>query len=145
MKLRAAIAVGIVLAAGPATVFGQSVKSGGFEVTTLSTRSDMVTGGDVLIRIVPPASTTNDVVVITVNGSAASAESKPTTEGDALLAHLKGLQLGKNTIAVGLKGQKPAVQTRGGESPDHRACAERAAPDAVQVRSASVRLQSAAR
>ena len=109
MKLRAAIAVGIVLAAGPAAAFGQSVKSGGFEVTTLSTRSDMVSGGDVLIRIVPPASKANNVV-ITVNGSAASAESKPTTEGDALLALVKDLQLGKNTIAVSLKGQKPAVQ-----------------------------------
>ena len=72
MKLTTAIA--IALAMGGAPLFAQPAKGGGFEVSTLSTRSDMVSGGDVLIRIVPPGSGVNNIL-ITVNGRAANAES----------------------------------------------------------------------
>jgi Tannase-like family of unknown function (DUF6351) len=102
-------AIAIALAMSGAPLFAQTVRSGGFEVSTLSTRPDMVSGGDVLIRIVPPRSGVNDIA-LTVNGRAANAESQPATGAAALLVRLKDLSLGKNEIAVGYKGQKPAVQ-----------------------------------
>ena len=107
MKCTAAIAIAITMGVVP--LFAQPARGGGFEVSTLSTRPDMVSGGDVLIRIVPPGSTVNNILV-TVNGRAANPESKPTTDGTALLARLKDLKLGKNNIAVGFKGQRPAAQ-----------------------------------
>jgi Tannase-like family of unknown function (DUF6351) len=108
MKLTAAIAIAITMGAVP--VGAQPPKGGDFEVTTLSARADMVSGGDVLIRIVVPASARTNEVVITVNGHAANAVSKPITPARTLIARIKDLQLGKNTIAVGLQGQKPAAQ-----------------------------------
>src|SRR5262245_52482499 len=109
MKLTAVIA--IALAMGRAPLFAQPVSGGGFEVRTLSTRPDLVSGGDVLIRILPPGSRLNDIVV-TVNGRAANADSKPTMDGTAVLARLKDLNTGKNEIAVGFQGQRPAVRLR---------------------------------
>lgn len=87
----------------------QPARGGGFEVSTISSRSDMVSGGDVLIRIVPPRPAV-DHVAITVNGRPANSESKPTSDRSALLARLKDLTPGKNGIAVGYDGQKPSVQ-----------------------------------
>src|SRR5215469_5724360 len=100
MNLMTAIAMALTM--GGAPLFAQTVKGNGFEVSTLSTRPDMVTGGDVLLRIVPPGSGVNDIV-ITVNRRTANAESKRTSNGSALLARLKDLRLGKNEIAVGYK------------------------------------------
>lgn len=108
MKSTTAIAIAIALAMSEAPLFAQSVRGGGFEVSVLSTRPDVVSGGDVLIRIVPPGSRVNKIVV-TVNGRAANAQSKP-TDGPALLVRLRDLNLGKNNIAVGYEGQRPAVQ-----------------------------------
>src|SRR5215467_6724944 len=107
MKLSTAVAIALTI--GGAPLFAQSTTDGGFQLSTLSARSNMVSGGDVLIRIVPPGSDVNNII-ITVNGRAANAKSKPTTDGNtALLALLKDLNIGKNDIAVGFKGQRPAV------------------------------------
>jgi hypothetical protein len=107
MKLTAAMAIALAMVGAP--LCAQPVRSDGFEVSTVSNRPDMVSGGDVLIRISPVGSRVNNIIV-TVNGRAANIESKPTTDGAALLVRLKGLNLGKNDIAVAYKGQKPAVQ-----------------------------------
>src|SRR5262249_48902098 len=86
MKLTSAIA--IALAMGGAPLFAQPIRGGGFEVSALSARPGMVSGGDVLIRIVPPRSGVNNIIV-TVNGRTANAEAKRTTDGTALLVRLK--------------------------------------------------------
>ena len=101
------IAVGIGLLAAP--VSAQVVTGGGFEVRTLSTRADMVSGGDVLIqiKITPPSAASR--VVLTVNGQEPHGNVRQGTDG-ALVARLTELQPGTNAIAVGLKGQRPAVQ-----------------------------------
>ena len=52
MKFTATIAIAITMSTAP--VPAQTITGGGFEVSTLSTRPDMVSGGDVLIRIVAP-------------------------------------------------------------------------------------------
>src|SRR5436309_7695564 len=107
MKFTSAIAILITFSAAP--VLAQSARRVGFEISTLSARADKVSGGDVLIRIVTPASAANNVA-ITVNGHAAQEDFKPTATPTTLIVRLKDLQLGKNTIEVGVKGQRPAVQ-----------------------------------
>ena len=99
-----AIAIGLVLVGGAVS----AQPSGGFEVRTLSTRADMVSGDDVLIQIKTPSSAASKVV-LTVNGDEPRAEVRETTAG-TMVVRLTGLQLGTNAIAVGLKGEKPAVQ-----------------------------------
>src|SRR5438128_2156017 len=107
MKFTAAIAILITISAAPA--LAQPAKRGGFEINTLSARADKVSGGDVLVRIVTAASAGNNVA-ITVNGHAPQEDFRRTTPARTLIVRLKDLQLGKNTIEVGVRGQKPSVQ-----------------------------------
>jgi Tannase-like family of unknown function (DUF6351) len=106
MRFALLIAVGIGLAAAP--VSAQPAAGGGFEVRILSTRADMVSGGNVLIQITAPPGGASSVAM-TVNGRESRDEFKETTAG-TLIVRLTGLPLGKNTIDVGLKDQKPAVR-----------------------------------
>ena len=107
MRFTTALAMAIVLGAAPASA--QTARGGGFEVRTLSARADMVSGGDVLIQIAtPPSAGAN--VAIAVNGREASPELKATTPSAPLIVRLTHLELGPNTIEVGLKGRKPAAQ-----------------------------------
>lgn len=101
-----ALALGIVLVAAPG--FAQVVAGGGFEIGTLSTRADMVSGGDVLVQIKAPPSAAS-MVVLTVNGHEPRGEFRETPAG-TLVVRLTDLQLGTNAIAVGLRGQRPALQ-----------------------------------
>ena len=100
------IAFGIVLVAAPG--FAQVVAGDGFEIRTLSTRADMVSGGDVLVQIKTPPSAASKVV-LTVNGREARGEFRE-TPGGTLVVRLTGLQPGTNAIAVGVRGRRPAVQ-----------------------------------
>jgi hypothetical protein len=106
MKRLVLIPIGIALATAPVST--QAVAGGGFEVRTLSTRADMVSGGDVLIQITMPPSAASKIA-LTVNGREPRGELRETTAG-TVIARLTGLRLGTNTIAVGLKGQKPRAQ-----------------------------------
>ena len=107
MKAGTALTAAVVLVA--ASAFAQSATSGGFEIRTLSTRADMVSGGDVLIEIVIPPST-DATVAIALNGREANAEVRPGPRTVSQIARLTGLALGRNTIEVGRSGQKPAAQ-----------------------------------
>jgi hypothetical protein len=104
MRITALISIGIVLAAAPVST--QS-SGGGFDLRTLSTRADMVSGGDVLIQITTPPSAASQVA-LTVNGREHRGELTEMTAG-TLIARLTDLRLGTNDIAVGLRGQKAAV------------------------------------
>src|SRR5436853_506216 len=115
MRFTTAMMTAIVLSAAPS--LAQATRGGGFEVRTLSTRADLVSGGDVLIQITAPRST-GTTVAITVNGRQSNAELKPSVPAAptgiertrTLIAQVKDLRLGPNVITVGVKGQNPAVQ-----------------------------------
>lgn len=129
MRFISLIGVGVVLVAAP--VSAQTAR-GGYEVRTLSARADMVTGGNVLIQITTPPSARN-AVSITVNEREAKSGLGPGTFPGTLVARLEDLQIGKNIIEVGLKGQKPATRLAVVNHPDHRPGLQRAASDAVQL------------
>jgi hypothetical protein len=97
----------VMLTAAPG--FAQAAHGGGFEVRTLSARPEMVSGGDVLIQITAPLSAGTNVAV-TVNGRDPKADFRPTAAASTLIVRLKSLELGRNVIEVGVRGQKPAVQ-----------------------------------
>src|SRR5262245_19742437 len=105
MKFTSLMTVGVVLAAAP--VSPQTAR-GGYEVRTLSARADMVTGGNVLIQITTPPSV-DTAVSITVNGREAKSEVGPGRSPGTLVVRLEDLQVGRNVIGIGLKGQKPVT------------------------------------
>lgn len=106
MRFTSLMTVGVVLVAAP--VSAQTAR-GGYEVRTLSARTDMVTGGNVLIQITTPLSARN-AVSITVNGREAKSERGRGMFPGTLVARLEDLQIGKNIIEVGLKGRTPATR-----------------------------------
>ena len=102
---RLAITV-LALTATPA--FAQPATSGRLGIRVISTRAEMVTGGDVLLEIAAPSPST--AVAITIGGRDAAAEIKPSSIGGRFIARVTNLQLGANVIEVGSKGQRPSAR-----------------------------------
>ena len=91
------------------SALAQAVTGDGFAVRTLSTRADMVTGGDVLLQVTAPASAVGRIAIM-VNGRAARAETKTPSPASPLILLLTGLPPGRSVVDVGVQGQPPAAQ-----------------------------------
>jgi hypothetical protein len=70
-----------------------------FDIVTLSTRPDTVTGGDVLVRIDIPAGTRASSVSVTLNGHAVTGAFRPVA-GGSLMGLVTGLTLGENQLVA---------------------------------------------
>src|SRR5262245_36632164 len=109
------MAFGFAMALGASQTLAPAVTSGGFSVRTLSTRADMVSGGDVLLEIVmPPAGPKGPAlgtdVAMTVDGRDANADLTRATSATTLVTRVKDLRLGANVVEVSVKGQKPVAR-----------------------------------
>ena len=104
LSLLAAIGV-VVLAAS-----GVTGAADGVQLRVLSSRPEMVTGGDALVRVeVPPGVSAADVK-LTVNGTDATSKLKPDASGRSLTGLVTGLALGSNTLtASAAKRPSPKV------------------------------------
>jgi hypothetical protein len=107
MRFTTVIAMGVVLSA--ATVFAQASK-GGFEIRTVSTRADLISGGDALIQITVPATLSADKLAVMVSGRDVSAAFRLSAQPNTLVGLVKDLPIGRSQIEAGARGQKPAVQ-----------------------------------
>ena len=113
--MKSVAAVVIVLMASIA--HGQTSKNG-FEIRALSTRADLVSGGDVLVQVTVPATLAADKVAVAVNGRDVSANftlapslapSERGTRrvaGNTFLGLVRDLPVGRSEIEAGAKGQK---------------------------------------
>lgn len=77
-----------------------SDSDGGVQLLILSSRPDMVTGGDALVRVVLPGSLAGADVSVGVNGRDATASFRPDPDGGGLLGVITGLELGSNVVSV---------------------------------------------
>lgn len=73
---------------------------------TVSNRADLVSGGDVLIRVVPPRGTGAAGVSYAVNGRGVAGALRPEGRGRGLLALITGLRNGTNQITASGGGQR---------------------------------------
>jgi len=105
MKITAAIAF-LLLFTSFATA--QSSKNG-FELKTVSTRPDLISGGDVLVQVTVPATIAADKLAVTVDGRDVSADFKLSPHPNTFVGLLKDLPIGRSEVAAGAKGQKAAV------------------------------------
>jgi hypothetical protein len=69
------------------------------EIAVVSSRADMVTGGDALVRVVP-SGISIDKVRISINGTDATAAFRTEAGGKALTGLVTGLRVGSNTVAI---------------------------------------------
>jgi hypothetical protein len=74
-----------------------------FQITTVSSRNDTISGGDVLIRIDSPR-VALDRVTVALNGKDVSGAFKPVAGTRSLLGLVTGLRRGSNDVTVAEKG-----------------------------------------
>jgi hypothetical protein len=113
MKRFAAVGLLAVLTVLTISVAAQE-KRVPLDIRTLSTRPELVTGGDVLLQIIGPATLTAKNVRVLVNGKDASAAFKPAADSKApislLVGLVSGLNVGSNTIVASTRGDKASAQ-----------------------------------
>ena len=97
------LVLGLVLVTFTAWPSAQSTENG-FEIATVSTRSEMVTGGDVLVRIRVPRAVPLDDPRVMLNGADVTSVFDRDNAGHALTGLVTGLSVGPNTVSVGVAG-----------------------------------------
>jgi hypothetical protein len=106
--MKTAAAIAFIFVASASVAHAQTSRNG-FEIRTLSTRPDFVSGGDVLVQITVPATLAADKLVVSANGHDVSGDFKLATHANTFLGLIKDLPVGRNDIEAGVKGQKPSV------------------------------------
>ena len=76
-----------------------------FEMHTVSTRADAVSGGEVLAEITTPPSVAPAQVLVTLNGRDVRVAFRPGSHPGALLGRVSGLSLGENRLEASAPGQ----------------------------------------
>jgi hypothetical protein len=89
-------AIGVVVMT--ATHVGRAAD--GLQLRVLSSRPEMVTGGDALVRVELPAGVSPSDVKLTVNGTDATGRLKADASGRSLTGLVTGLALGSNTLTA---------------------------------------------
>ena len=97
----------VVLALVPAG--GSSFAQGRVDIRVVSSRPDMVSGGDALIEITSAsAASAPPAVSVTVNGRDVTSAFRAVTPDGRLLGRIDALTLGKNTVEVRADGRRQA-------------------------------------
>jgi len=77
-----------------------------FQIVTLSTRPDTVSGGNVLVRVDVPREMQFNAVKVRLNGRDVTSAFQPDASGGSLMGLVDGLRLGENTlVAEGANGR----------------------------------------
>ncbi|HWT86329.1 MAG TPA: DUF6351 family protein, partial [Myxococcales bacterium] len=108
--LSASLAAGLLLL-GTATL-AESRSAGDLSIATVSTRADLVSGGDVLVRIDVPRSVALSDLEVRVNGAIVSGAFLPDSSGDALVGLVSGLNDGDNVLTAATIRSRPSRHAR---------------------------------
>src|SRR5215470_5796965 len=77
-----------------------SVSADPLAVEAVSNRADLVSGGDVLVRVTLPAGVNANQAVLSVNGQALASPLHAAPDGRGFLALVTGLNLGHNSLVL---------------------------------------------
>jgi hypothetical protein len=80
------------------------------EILTLSTRPDMVSGGDVLVKINVPPNVSLNSITVALNGKDITNVFQPGTDGHSLIGLVEGLELGGNHLKA--KGRRSTASLK---------------------------------
>lgn len=106
----AVVLIGGLLLAG--SVAALAKPSDDLDITTVSTRPDTVSGGDVLVRVSAQRDTDIDTVMVFLNGLAVTGAFHAEAGGHSILGLVDGLKLGANTlVAKALGGHDETYRT----------------------------------
>ena len=98
-----------VMLSAPSSI--RTAAAGAFQIAVLSSRPDMVTGGDALISIQGVQGEALDTVAVTLNGKNVTPAFRTDTTSHALIGLLAGLKIGENSLNVfdGANHTQPAA------------------------------------
>lgn len=111
LSWRIACVAAVVAAAlgGGAPVFAQTAGPGAaLELRALSTRPEMVSGGDVLVQIAVPRNVAPDRVSVTFDGRDVRSAFRPAAQPHVLVGVISGLSDGPNQLEASAPGQRRA-------------------------------------
>ena len=105
-------AIGLVAVASVLTVpvAAQQKAAPSLDIRALSTKAELVSGGDVLLQIDGPANLTAKSLRVMVNGKDESAAFKPAPGSMGLVGLVTGLNVGSNSIQASMRGSKATAQ-----------------------------------
>jgi hypothetical protein len=92
----ALLATVVVAAAAPASL----LEAADLQLHVLSTRAEMVSGGDALVRVDVPDGAAASAVRVTLNGTDVTGRLRPDGDGRSLTGLVTGLTPGRNTLAA---------------------------------------------
>lgn len=104
------MAVALGLCADPVTAQTGAAPAT-FEIRTVSTRPDTVSGGEVLVQITVPRPVAPDRLSVTLNGRDVRSAFRPGAQPQLLLGLLTGLSPGANQLEMSAPGQRRAQLT----------------------------------
>ena len=110
--MRTMLALGFAaILAGATAASAQSAGDGALELRTLSTRPEVVSGGEVLVQISAPRGVALDRVAVTLNGRDARPAFKAGAQAQTLVGLLSGLTVGSNQVEASAPGARRAQLT----------------------------------
>src|SRR5271165_1614244 len=102
---RVAVLVAIAVLAGlPAAAMADANRD--FDIISVSSRPDIVSGGNVLVRIKLPSDVPSDDVIVILNSQTVTSAFRPEASGHSLLGLVTGLTLGKNILIAKVMDQE---------------------------------------
>ena len=94
--------IGLLIGLSGSAGFAQSAAR--LEIKTLSSRPDLVSGGDTLIEVKAPAGIAPNQLMLTLNGKDVTAQLKPDRATNSMRGLVTGLHLGANKLQAAVKG-----------------------------------------
>jgi hypothetical protein len=88
----------------------QTNAAGAVQLRTLSTRPDLVSGGDVLVQLSAPAGTTPESIAVLLNGRDVTAAFRASSAANVRVALLRELRVGNNELVATSRGREPAAK-----------------------------------
>ena len=112
MKRFAAIGIvaGSIALTTPVVAQQARTTTSALDIQVVSTRPELVTGGDVLLQIAGPANLNAKNVVVRANGKDVSSVFKPAPGTRGLVGRVDGLNVGTNAIVASMRGSKATAQ-----------------------------------
>ena len=115
------------------------------EIRTLSSRPDLVSGGDTLVAIKAPAGTPVDQLSVTLNGKDVTARFTLDAASGEFRGLVEGLRLGANRLMATTKKPRSEAEPHRHQPRDHRADPFGSTPHAVRMQHGSLGPRTGAR
>src|SRR6185503_15374484 len=109
-RARTVVFAGLTAATAALAAFAVTAKTTSIVIDSVSNRADLISGGDVLLRVSLPEGQAASAATLAVGGTAIPGALKPAPDGNGQLALVTGLPNGKSVVSVTAGGQTAKLE-----------------------------------